>query len=182
MLLGQEVSLVSEDGAFESGYVVRHTDLGLIAEHLSNFLLAFPGEMLVNSVLHRVYPLLEARIPVVLHCVVGAAHELLRDERPLLVVLVAQDEQHPLLGLGPLSALNFRVQVVEPALTARFAAAAVQSVGEVAPHHVLVELALVVDVAQDDLIFLRGPVADGVGGGFLKVSFHKLGRQLFELN
>ena len=45
--------------------------------HLRNLLFAFSLEMLVNGVLHRVNSFLEARIPVVLHCIVRSAHQFL---------------------------------------------------------------------------------------------------------
>lgn len=71
-----------------------------------------------------------------------------------------------MLFLGPVGSLNLRVQVVEPALAARLTTASVESVGKVAPHHMLVAIGLVVNVAQDDFILVRGPVPHGVGGRF----------------
>lgn len=63
--------------------------------------------------------------------------------------------------------------MIEPALPAGLATAAVESFGQVAPHHVLIQLALLVYVTQDDFVFLRRPVANRVGRGFLEVCFHQ---------
>lgn len=133
---------------------------------------AFPLEVLVHCVLHRVNSFLEARVPVVFHGVVRTAHELLGNEAPLLGALVAKDEQDPLLFLRPFCPLDFGIEVVEPALSARFATSAIESFGQVAPHHVLVALALLVDVAKDDFVLLRRPVADRVGRRFLQLRLH----------
>jgi hypothetical protein len=55
--------------------------------------------MLVNGVLHRVDTLLEAGIPIILDGIVSSTHQLLGDVAPFLVVLVSENEQHPLLLL-----------------------------------------------------------------------------------
>ena len=109
LLLGQQRALVSILTGVASLLTLPIDALDLIRNcllirvlrlcHLRDFLLAFPLEVLVNSVLHRVNSFLQPRVPIVFHSVVCATHELLGDEAPLLGALVAQDEEHPLLLL-----------------------------------------------------------------------------------
>ena len=141
-------------------------------KHERNFLLSLPLEVLLDGVLHRVDPFLEARVPIVLHCVVCATHQLLGDQGPFLAVLVAEDEQYPLLGLRPFGPLNLGVEVVEPAFAAGLTAAAVERLRQVAPHHVLVELALLVDVLENNFVLLGRPVANRVRRWLLQLCFH----------
>lgn len=97
--------------------------------------------------LHTVDPLLESGVPVVLDCVISPSHEFFGDVAPLFFHLVPKDEKNPLFGLGPFSAFNLGVKMVKPSLAARLARSTVESVRQVAPHHVLLALTLFVDVA-----------------------------------
>ena len=97
--------------------------------------------------LHRVDSLLESGVPVVLDSVVSPTHEFLGDIAPFLFHLVSENEKNPLLGLRPFSAFNLGVEVIEPSLPARLARSTIKSVRQVAPHHVLLALTLLVDVA-----------------------------------
>ena len=117
--------------------------------------------------LHRVDSLFESGIPIVFHGVVGSSHEFLTDETPFLVALVSENEEDPLFFLGPFCSLDLGVEVVEPPFTARFARPAVKSIGQVAPHHMLIALAFFVDILEDDLIFVDSPVSDRISAGFL---------------
>ena len=149
--------------------------LGLVdAQHDRNLLTLLSFEVLINSMLHRVDPLLESGVPVVLHSVVSAAHQLLADETPLLVALVAENEEHPLLLLRPFSPLDLWVEVIEPSLSTRLSGPAVEGVRQVAPHHMLVALAFLVDILEDNLVLDNGPVTNRVGRGFLKLCVHSI--------
>lgn len=135
---------------------------------MHNLLLFLTFEVLIYSVLHRVDALLEPGVPVVFDGVVSPAHELFGNETPLLRALVPEDEEHPLLLLRPFCSFDFRVQVVEPTLSARLATSSAKGLGKVSPHHVFVALSLLVDVSEDGFVLFGGPVANRVGGWFLK--------------
>lgn len=129
--------------------------------------------MLIYSVLHRVNTLFQTRVPVVFDRVVCSAHELLRDEAPLLGGLVSEDEKHPLLFLRPFCSFDFRVQMIEPAFSARFSTSSSKCLWEISPHHVFVAFSLIVDVPEDGFVLIGSPVSNWIGGWFLQWWFHK---------
>ena len=55
----------------------RQADLRLTLKHERDFLLSLALEVLLDGVLHRVDPFFETRVPIVLHCVIRATHQLL---------------------------------------------------------------------------------------------------------
>lgn len=123
--------------------------------------------------LHRVNSLLQSRVPIVLNSIVCSTQKFFGYQTPFLLALVAEDEEHPLLLLRPLSALDLGVEVVEPSLSAALSASAIEGVRKISPHHMFSTFAFLVDVSEDDLVLLRSPVTNAVGRGFLKLcGFH----------
>ena len=121
------------------------------------------------SFLHIVDSLSEAGIPIVLDGVVRSTHESFGDEGPLLLLLVAENEEDPLLLDGPLGSLDFWIKVVEPTLSARFPAAPVEILLQVAPHHTVFVTILLVHVFENLLIFDRSPVANRIRRRFFQM-------------
>lgn len=136
--------LLLGEGAQEGGFVVA-----ALRQQCNELCFPFLFIKLIKCFLHRIFEFVEAGVPEILDGVVGSTEEHLGDVGPSQVLLSAEDEDHPLFFNAPVSALDLWVEVVVPALAARFAGSGGKVVGEVSPHHVVVHLCLIVDVLED---------------------------------
>lgn len=142
----------------------------LFIQQLEEFLLFLAFKVQFICLLHIVNPLSETRIPIVLDGIVSSAHESFGDQRPLFLLLIAEDEEDPLFLYWPLGSFDFGVKMIEPAFSARFSTSTVQILLKISPHHTVFVAVLLVNVLQNLLILGWGPVADRIGGRFLQVT------------
>lgn len=64
--------------------------------------------------------------------------------------------------------------MVEPPFSTAFSATTVEFIGEIAPHHVLITFAFLINVFEDDFVFLNCPVTDRVSAWLFQLWFHVL--------
>lgn len=101
------------------------------------------------------YFLFHGRVPVVFDAVVGPALEHLRDLGPLVAELSVLQIENPLFVFAPRNFLDFRVQVVVPALSALLADAAGQVLCDLRP----LLRPVFLDEQQNELVFFGRPGA-----------------------